>query len=1115
MNDSRYALPGLIGLFVVLGLLAVGRLNLDNLRPYSEFIQSSPSANDSTVEIRLWQDPFAALYKRENELGREKGSQPELGAHKEPLQRKTSLMSALGDKNEGLRLFIVGLPHGWYGETVERRRGSRYAMIAALANSGYHPKTSDYINLLPPAEIDFDGCKRDYCPDIPYEVFEKGDSSEKIAVFWVSSLLTNDGFFSSTIALADKLNGHLRREVNGRDVMLGPITSDELDSAASMEEIDLSDSEARLKSESYLFINWSATSRRRSELDASIRDDSCPDVAEDSYIRARHYDRFTVADLILPDLRLAELLREEMKQRGLYREFLRKKPVNIAIVGESDSLYARNFAENFEEALMDDCDGMPSINVFRTSYLRGMDGSTNTRAGTPQDSTGKLESANLYSRYSSGANQEYPMGKWQFDYLRRSASQLKEELGHLDVVAVVGSDVYDKISVMQAYRSVFPGALYMTTDMHALYLHPDLYPAVRNMVVATSYGLATASTLREEPTYRWPPFRDAYQTSLYNAALYAATNLTVRESIDGLPDLAEKSGPIVLEIGRNTATQLSSVNESALPSKHLAVSLFTISPFALLVVLAAFLLKRQRELFPATSKAGSGIPKSEEKILRYLEILHEHRSEIGGKIVRSLFGLSLLVAAVIVWLFFVSHNPAMPPRIDDLSSGLVFLILVGGFLAAITETNVIDYLTTGVNPRISYLRSRVNVLDEMKLAAKRRHTATTIIFLSLFLLFVFLWLAPLLVGVSEPWSLHSGISAWVGLAGGLVGSLLSLLALVFISLTLHTQVIDIESDFDIKSYRRCMDESVSSDEDLSLPKTRILSRWQTFLRAQPLRFDDGLRDLCVRGALWMLVFFTLAYEDQSFLFSHLLRTGGTASHELVSFVLVALVSITFTALCVRLDILSRSSIKLYQSFLEELSKDVPDYTRDKEKFFNAVKLVDDSRSRWSGSERLHLTGSASTPTVAKTAWLDVQFIEEMTRKIEALFYFPAMLGVVYVLSGLPFFDQWPVRGGLLFFILAALSFTLFQAWACHQSARFIKREIRLYLEEILSKLSADYPSEKGAIASYRACIRGIQEESEGAFSRLVDSPVVRAVMVAIGALGIVLSQAFFGIGYSL
>ena len=64
-QDSRYALPGLVAILVVLGIIAVGQLSLEPKRPFS----SAPiKYSDSTpyhIESRLWQDPFYAIDKYE------------------------------------------------------------------------------------------------------------------------------------------------------------------------------------------------------------------------------------------------------------------------------------------------------------------------------------------------------------------------------------------------------------------------------------------------------------------------------------------------------------------------------------------------------------------------------------------------------------------------------------------------------------------------------------------------------------------------------------------------------------------------------------------------------------------------------------------------------------------------------------------------------------------------------------------------------------------------------------------------------------------------------------------------------------------------------------------
>ena len=64
-----------------------------------------------------------------------------------------------------------------------------------------------------------------------------------------------------------------------------------------------------------------------------------------------------------------------------------------------------------------------------------------------------------------------PEGRGQLDYVLRLAAALKEEEAkngeEFRAIGVLGSDVYDKLLILQALRPTFPRAIFFTTDLNA------------------------------------------------------------------------------------------------------------------------------------------------------------------------------------------------------------------------------------------------------------------------------------------------------------------------------------------------------------------------------------------------------------------------------------------------------------------------------------------------------------------------------------------------------------------------------------------------------------------------------------------------------------------------
>ena len=128
---------------------------------------------------------------------------------------------------------------------------------------------------------------------------------------------------------------------------------------------------------------------------------------------------------------------------------------------------------------------------------------------------------------------ERAVGVSRFDYLRRLGQQIKNDLagttsGRVRAVGVLGSDVYDKLLVLQAFRPSFPHALFFTTDADARYLHPAEFTWTRNLIVLSGWDLRPSQhdflqeiTPEHNPGIKLPPFRDSYQTSMFVATQVA------------------------------------------------------------------------------------------------------------------------------------------------------------------------------------------------------------------------------------------------------------------------------------------------------------------------------------------------------------------------------------------------------------------------------------------------------------------------------------------------------------------------------------------------------------------------------------------------------------------
>lgn len=124
---------------------------------------------------------------------------------------------------------------------------------------------------------------------------------------------------------------------------------------------------------------------------------------------------------------------------------------------------------------------------------------------------------------------ERAFGQGQYDYLRRLASDLKEEddelkrnnEGSIKAIGVVGGDVFDKLLVLRALKPEFFEAVFFTDDYDALLGLQSELRWTRNLLIASSFG----PMLRRERQIELPPFRNYLETSAFLATQLAVTDI--------------------------------------------------------------------------------------------------------------------------------------------------------------------------------------------------------------------------------------------------------------------------------------------------------------------------------------------------------------------------------------------------------------------------------------------------------------------------------------------------------------------------------------------------------------------------------------------------------------
>ncbi|MBS0453655.1 MAG: hypothetical protein JSS14_20345 [Proteobacteria bacterium] len=285
---------------------------------------------------------------------------------------------------------------------------------------------------------------------------------------------------------------------------------------------------------------------------------------------------------------LADALVAELKLRGL-RAGTREDPKacetsnrsesrlsHIGVISEWDTLYGRTLRREFRADPKNE-----GFCVHRSSYVRGLDGvlpaGSADAAGAKNAASKSPGAAKDEARRNDGTFIEVAEGQSQFDYLRRLAlrmAELDQEIRRnspdgkgLAAIGVLGSDVHDKLLVLQALQPTLPNAIFFTTDLDARFLHPRETAWARNLIVGANFGLRLSDRLQAG----LPPFRDGYQSAAFLATLLAVddTRRSLRSEINGTSNdpldvptpqatiLRWFDTPRIFEIGRTQAFDFS------------------------------------------------------------------------------------------------------------------------------------------------------------------------------------------------------------------------------------------------------------------------------------------------------------------------------------------------------------------------------------------------------------------------------------------------------------------------------------------------------------------------------------------------------------------------------
>ncbi|UVT18590.1 MAG: hypothetical protein H8K03_12215 [Nitrospira sp.] len=465
---------------------------------------------DDRVQARLWEDPFEAVQiHREKEKDEQQHSS--CGSNSSNHHDIACLAWLTGNSpSQVLAIISDGSP---YAESVESRLQQRYALVAGLNQADYLPENPELIRfILWPEQNACSKNEGGHCywtnTAAPIEVFRKGNSNSVLLVLWLKDQDLGPKPLSNLNIIAGLLKDQLHI---ASFKVIGPRFSGTL----SLMTKELEDVSFDRQLEIYSPFSTADTLAgiNAQELEA-------------------YFDAHGVVlhRAIGSDRLLAEALLREMKLRRFCLDScIIGSPAKIVLIGEWDTQYARDFAGMFQAL-----HPQGLANLLQVSYLAGLDGELPSKKKEADRGVSKKESSDDNTRRSRAewfAELEHPEGRSQLDYIRRIERRIKEFMRSNErlAIGVVGSDVYDKLLVLQALREHFPRALFFTTDLDERLMHPTELGWTRNLIVASHYGLRLGQKL-QGPIL---PFRNSYQSSFFLATQWAAgkqfTQLNINE----------------------------------------------------------------------------------------------------------------------------------------------------------------------------------------------------------------------------------------------------------------------------------------------------------------------------------------------------------------------------------------------------------------------------------------------------------------------------------------------------------------------------------------------------------------------------------------------------------
>jgi hypothetical protein len=467
----------------------------------------------------------------------------EANATQSPRGSELTLEKILESPERKTLLLPIIVPEQMYPEVREQRLRIRYAVVSALAAANFNPESADELNLVPvpictklekresgsvltSQEVQ-ERTDRSWIP-VLYEIFRRPDDEStqvapkseywQVVVFWIDARITKKPFL-------------LRRNITAIVNTLCPASLRDLrllstQGSETLTEILASENGLNTSDREAFYFPFATVPKERITTRVMERMTSASrGVDRQSIVTNTPVKRVQASDDYL-----VELLLDELSMR---LPSFGERDGEICLFYETDSFYGRSMVDVFSRGYRN-FTNRSDAKIESIPYLKGIDGTlqltqeqSQTRVDL-QDTTALLTALNR--RMMEGKSGQWVLDQRQIDYLERQAhyfkssqsngkssqSDLRSSRNKLRAIGVFGTNVFDKIKVIEILRKEFKNVWFFTVDLDASLINNDNPLATRNVLIGSALDLnVKAGHIKS------PQFRDSYQSAAFLSTLDA------------------------------------------------------------------------------------------------------------------------------------------------------------------------------------------------------------------------------------------------------------------------------------------------------------------------------------------------------------------------------------------------------------------------------------------------------------------------------------------------------------------------------------------------------------------------------------------------------------------